>query len=232
MKHITFVLSLFLIAGCALAPTTSPKGDKENLLGSWNGQLETPVTSLTVVFRFEMTKDGELVGFTDSPDQGAFGIPVTDIEIEDGTVTIKVSTLQAEYTGKMAGDEIVGEFKQGPQPLPLTLKKGEYEAKSYSLNLSEEDMERLLGEWQGKLGPLTLMFRFEKAEKGESVGFIDSPDQGAKGIPITEATLTDGRLELKIKSINGEFSGQLSSDTLSGEWNQMGQSNPLTLTKK
>ena len=110
--------------------------------------------------------------------------------------------------------------------------QGASQAMLYGTGLSEEDMERLLGEWQGKLGPLTLMFRFEKAEKGESVGFIDSPDQGAKGIPITEAALTDGRLELKVKSVGGEFSGQLSSDTLSGEWKQSGQSIPLTLTKK
>jgi hypothetical protein len=232
MKYITFVLSFLLIVCCAHASTTLSKEDQEKLLGSWNGKLETPGGSLTAVFRFEMTKEGEFVGFMDSPDQGGYNIPVTGIEIEDGTVTIKVSSLQAEYKGKMTGDEIVGEFKQGPQPLPLTLKKGEYKAPVNSLSLSKEAMDQLLGKWQGKLGPLTLVFRFEKTEKGDFVGFLDSPDQGAKGIPITEAALTDGRLELKVKAIGGEFGGQLSGNTLSGEWKQMGQSNPLTLTKE
>ncbi len=232
MKYITIVLTLLLIASCAHVSTTPLKDEKEKLLGSWNGRLETPGGSLTVVYRFEMTEGGKFVGFGDSPDQGAFDIPVTDTEIENGTVTIKVSSLQAEYKGKMAGDEIVGEFTQMGRSLPLTLKKGKYKAPVYSLNLSKETMEQLAGEWQGKLGPLTLVFRFEKTENRDFVGFVDSPNQGAKGIPITGAALTDGRLELKIAGVGGEFSGQLSGNSLAGEWTQMGQSNSLTLKKK
>ncbi|MGD9162214.1 MAG: hypothetical protein PVG39_27640 [Desulfobacteraceae bacterium] len=101
------------------------KKDKDILLGSWNGLLEIPGSSLTVVFRFKMTEDGEFVGFLDSPDQGGFNIPVPGIEMEDDTVTIKVGNLHAEFKGKITGDAIVGELKQGPQPLPLTIKKGE-----------------------------------------------------------------------------------------------------------
>lgn len=232
MKYISIFLALLFTATCAHVTTTPLKDEKEKLLGSWNGQLETPVNSLTVVFRFEMTKDGEFLGFTDSPDQGGFGIPVTGTEIEGGTVDIKVSSLQAEYKGKMSGDEIVGEFTQSGVSFPLTLRKGEYKASVYSLSLPKTTMNQLLGEWHGKLGPLTLVFRFEIKENGDFVGFIDSPDQGAKGIPITQAVLTDGRLEIKVKAVGGEFSGQLSGNILAGEWKQMGRSNSLTLTKK
>ncbi len=132
----------------------------------------------------------------------------------------------------MAGDKIIGELTQRGKPMPLTLKKGEYKAPAYSLNLSPKAMDQLLGKWQAGLGPLTIIFRFEKMESGVFKGFVDSPDQDAKGIPIMEATLTDRRLEIKVKAVGSEFSGQLSGDTLSGEWTQMGRSNPLTLAKK
>lgn len=230
MKYISIVLALMLIAACAHVSTTPSTDEQEKLLGSWNGQLKTPNGSLTVVLRFQKTKDGKFVGFTDSPDQGGYGIPVSSTEVVDSTVTIKVSRLQARYEGKMANDEMVGKFTQMGKSYPLTLKKGK--APVISLSLSKEAMDQLSGEWQGKLGPLTVLFRFEKTANGDFLGFLDSPDQGAKGIPITEASLTDGRLEIKIKAIGGEFSGQLSGSSLSGEWMQGGQSHLLTLTKE
>jgi len=212
-------------------PTLSKK-DMEKLLGAWNGILTIPGGSLTVVFRFEMTKEGELAGFLDSPDQGGYGIPVNDIEMSESSLSLKISSIKAQYKGKVVGNEIVGDFTQLGSPNPLSLKKGEYKAQGYNLNLSKENMEKLLGKWNGKLGPLTLVFRFEKTKEGSFVGYLDSPDQGAKGIPITEASLTDGKLNLKVKSVSGEFNGQLSGDKLAGEWTQMGMKNPLSLTKE
>ena len=211
---------------------TLPEEDKKKLLGPWHGQLEFPGRSLTAVYRFEMTEGGEFVGFAASPDQGPSETPVTDIAVEGDTVIIKVSGLQVEFKGKMTGDEIVGEFKQRGQALPLILKKGEYKAPVYNLSLSKEDMDQLLGKWKGKLGPMTLVFRFEKTENVEFVGFFDSPDRGVMGLPITEAALSDGRITFKVKKVEGEFSGQLSGNTLSGDWNRMGQSDHLTLNKE
>ncbi len=205
--------------------------DKKKLLGPWHGQLDFPGGSLTAVYRFEMTEDGEFIGFAASPDQGPSERPVSSIEVENDTVTIKASGLQSEFKGKMAGDEIVGEFKQRGQTLPLTIRKGEYVAPVYGLDLSREAMDQLMGKWQGKLGPLTMIFSFEKTGNDECVGFIEVPEQGVKGAPITKATLSDGKLTLKVKMANAEYSGQLSGDRLVGEWKQMGQSTPLTLTK-
>jgi len=113
----------------SLSPYVKPtltREDKEKLLGSWNGPLNFPGGSITAVYRFEMTEDGEILGFAESPDQGAFNTPVTDLEMENGILTIKVEAWQTEFKGRMEGDEIIGEFKQRGQALPLTLKKGEY----------------------------------------------------------------------------------------------------------
>jgi hypothetical protein len=221
-----------------LSPYEKPilsKKDKDTLLGTWNGKLTIPGGSITVVLRFEMSEKGDFAGFLDSPDQGGYGIPVTDMEMNDGSINLKIPNIKGEYKGKLAANEIVGEFKQFGMPTPLTLKKGEYKTKVYKLDFSKEVMDKLSGEWNGPLtiptGSLTVVFRFEMTKNGEFVGFHDSPDQGAKGIPITEANLSDGKLTLKIAAVNGEFKGQLSGDNLVGEWSQMGMKTPLSLKK-
>ena len=234
MKYISIFLALLFTAACAHVSTTTSSptnSEKEKLLGSWIGELKTLGPTLTVVFRFEKTKDGEFAGFHDSPDQGGYGIPVNKTEMKDGTVNIKVSKLQASYKGKMEGDKIVGKFSQIGGSFPLTLKKGKYKA-AYSINLPQKTRDQLLGKWNGKLGSLAIVFRFETKGKGNFVGYIDSPNQGARGIPITEATFTDGQLELKIKGVGGEYKGQLSGNSLSGKWTQMGRTNRLMLIKK
>lgn len=129
--------------------------DKEKLLGLWNGKFEYPGGSLTAVYRFEMTEDGKFVGFADYPDLGN-STPVSDVMIENGSVIIKVAKWEAEYKGKMTGDEIVGELKQRGPARPLTLKKGGY----YALNLSEEDMKELM---DSKDRPCALPFAFPAA---------------------------------------------------------------------
>ena len=215
-------------------PTLSAE-DKEKLLGSWNGKLEFPGGSLTIVYRFEMGDGGEFKGFLDSPDQGGFGIPVSDMEMEDGTLTVTVSRLRAEYKGKIAGDEIVGEFKQGPQLIPLTLKRGEYKAKTHNLDLSEEDKETLMGSWHGEVetpaGAMTAVYRFEKSENGEFIGFADSPDRGVAGVPVTGAEMKDGTVTIRVTPLQAEYKGKISGDEIVGELTQGPQSFPLTLKK-
>ena len=223
-----------------LSPYEKPilsKKDMDKLLGAWNGKLTLPGGSLTIVFRFERTEKGEFTGSLDSPDQGGYGIPVTDISISDGDFILKIPRINAEYKGKMTNNEITGKFTQVGNAMPLNLKKGEYKTETYKLTLPKEAMDQLLGEWNGPLtmpigGSITAVFRFEQAKNGDFSGFIDLPDQGANGIPITEAILSDGKLILKIKSLGGEFTGELSKDKIVGNWTQTGMNSaPLALNR-
>lgn len=212
-----------------VAPVLS-QADKEALMGTWVGTLSTPAGSLTLVYRFETNASGEFVGFVDSPDQGAQGIPVADIELVDGQLEFKIPPVRGEYSAKLEGDRMVGTWSQG-QPLPLTMTKGEFTPTVAALSLSVEAMSALAGAWRGQLGPLNVVFRFETAAGGQAVGFLDSPSQGATGIPITTATFADGNLVFEVPAVRGEFSGDLSGNTLVGQWTQLGMTNPLTLTK-
>jgi para-nitrobenzyl esterase len=117
---------------------------------------------------------------------------------------------------------------------PLKVKSGFSIAATENiiLNLSEDAGEQLLGQWTGEIGPINIVFRFEK-RKNNFFGFIDSPDQGLIGIPITYADISDGTVIIKVGIIFREFKGQLSEDSIDGELiPMMGMKSPLVLTKE
>jgi len=211
---------------------------KDTLKGSWVGALEIPGGKLTIVARFETNAAGEFVAFLDSPDQGANGLPVTDVMLADGKLTFRIPRVQGEYSGTLEGDRMTGTWKQGPQGLPLELKKGEYKPAVAALSLDTGAMVTLTGSWRGKVdsprGPLTLVVRFETAD-GKPVAFIDSPDQGAAGIPVTEATFANGKLAFKVAVVRAEYTGDVAGRTITGQWTQQSPqgpiTNPVTFTK-
>jgi hypothetical protein len=211
------------------------QADQDLLQGEWAGKLEIPAGALTLVFRFTANDAGELAGFLRSPDQGGNEVPMADIELVDGTLSLKVPAAQVDVKGKLTGTQFVGEFKQGGGTMPLSMSKGKYEPPKSVLNLSREIMEQLLGEWHGELdtpvGAMTLVYRFEITAAGENAAFRESPDQGGNAVPVTDATLTDGILTLKTPGPGGEFNGKLAGTTITGEVKGPMGSVPLTLMK-
>jgi len=62
----------------------------------------------------------------DSPDQGAKGIPVQKVSIEQDSIFLNIPAIGGSYKGKLAGpDKIDGVLKQGAQAMPILLTKGE-----------------------------------------------------------------------------------------------------------
>jgi hypothetical protein len=206
----------------------------DQLAGVWNGEFETPMGTLTVIYRFESNAAGEYVGSRSSPDQGGSGVPIMEATLADGSLTLK--TADGAFTGKITGDTITGTVTNPMGSIPLTVTKGEYVPPSYKLNLAQEAMAQLSGKWQGKLvmpqRTLTLVFRFETSDDGEYIGFVDSPDQGNTSLKIVEAGFAGGELSLKTKFPRAEFKGKLNNGELTGSWQQMGGNMPLTMKKE
>jgi hypothetical protein len=64
----------------------------------------------------------------DSPDQKAFGIPVTTTNFENLKLTIAIANARIEYEGVLGADgNINGTFKQSGQSFPMNLSKGKVE---------------------------------------------------------------------------------------------------------
>ena len=91
-----------------------------------------------------------------------------------------------------------------------------------------------LGSWSGKikagLTPLTLVLHLE--HDGDSLkATLDSPDQGARGIPANIDHLSDDSVAISIKSINATYSACRRDDKLRGVFRQHGFPIPLVLTR-
>lgn len=109
MKRIILVAAVMLCTVGGFAQT-----------GTWSGTLDVQGTKLSLVFHL----DGEKP-VMDSPDQGAYGIPVAVDRGIAGKVTITVPSIMASYEGLWLIDRIAGTFTQMGQSFPLTLIPGE-----------------------------------------------------------------------------------------------------------
>jgi len=96
--------------------------------------------------------------------------------------------------------------------------------------------QEITGQWNGFLkvpgGQLRLEFNISKTENGYSAT-MDSPDQGAKGIPVTTTTFENATLKLEIPSARIVYEGTLNQfNVIVGNFTQSGQSFPLNLSKE
>ena len=93
------------------------------------------------------------------------------------------------------------------------------------------------GSWAGKLqlpgASLRIVLHVKAATAGTYTATLDSPDQGARGIPATRVVWKNDSLQLDVGSIGGSYAGRLNADSLllTGHWRQGSQRLPLNLKK-
>lgn len=92
-----------------------------------------------------------------------------------------------------------------------------------------------VGSWLGTLDAqgtnLRLVFNVEQKD-GQLVSTMDSPDQGAKGIPVTKTTLKSDSIFFEIPNAMIKYAGKLmSEDTIEGLFTQGGFKTELSLEK-
>ena len=209
---------------------------RATLQGSWVGELAVPQANVTlaIVVRFETNSDGAFVGFLDSPDQGANGIPAAAIALADGALSFTVPQLGADYKGTISGDAINGTFTQLGMVFPLNLTRGEYRPRG--VELSQEVIDRIEGSWVGRVqnpagASLAIVFRFEGNGPGNVIAYFDSPEQSARNIPISELTVTGDQLSLVVAAAQASYRATLSGDTITGTWAQGNSSQEVTMTR-
>lgn len=96
----------------------------------------------------------------------------------------------------------------------------------------------IVGTWLGTLTvqagiELRIVFHIEASEEGALSVTLDSPDQGATGIPVDSVDFDGATLRLVMAAIRGGYEGSLQPDgeQLEGEWRQGGMVLPLKLEK-
>ncbi len=97
--------------------------------------------------------------------------------------------------------------------------------------------ENFKGIWEGTLKfsgtELRVVFKISEKPNGNFTATMDSPDQGATNIPVSEVIIDNKKLHLNVKAVFGIYEGELQEDGLSikGEWKQSGLTLPLLLKK-
>ncbi len=97
----------------------------EAFVGTWEGVLDTGQSRLRLVLHVHRADDGGMSGTLDSPDQGANGIPASEVSASDGELRFAVANLGVTYTARLSPDGagMSGTFMQGGAQLPLDLTR-------------------------------------------------------------------------------------------------------------
>jgi hypothetical protein len=223
-----------------------PKAAIDTLTGTWNGPLTTPVGKLTFVFRFKPNATGDLEGTLAVPEQGGREIPMSELAFADNTLTFKIPMVAGDFKATYAHGALNGTWKQGApgfpaSGMPVVLEKGEFKAPAFALKLSNASYVALSGRWEGTLQVKTpqgqeisvpLVLHVETNSEAQYVAYIDSPSQKVTGLPVSEASLDNGKFVLKVAAVGAEYRADLNGKTLTGQWTQGPLNTPLTMTKK
>lgn len=101
-----------------------------------------------------------------------------------------------------------------------------------TLSISAQD---ITGQWNGILHvsgiQLRVVFNITKTSTGYN-STMDSPDQGAKGIPVTSTTFENPKLVLVVSGSGIEYEGELKEGIITGTFRQGGQSFVMDLKRE
>jgi pimeloyl-ACP methyl ester carboxylesterase len=109
-----------LVLGGIVPPAATP-----TIEGTWSGTLEAGGMRLRLVLHLASRPQGGFAARIDSLDQGATGLPVDEVTLRDRTLSLRMRSLGASYTGTLGhdGNTISGEWIQGGA-LPLVFRRG------------------------------------------------------------------------------------------------------------
>lgn len=205
------------IAIAAIAAVPAAAQVQPGLAGAWEGRVAVGGQSILVVFH--IGADGTTT--MDSPDQGGFGIPAEAPAVEAGVVRIAVPAIGGRFEGRLSEDgaTLAGALHQGGATLPVVLTR--------------QAGTPLAGVWEGPLevGGRSIRLVLRVAADGRAV--MDSPDQGARDIPVEPPTVEDAQVRFAAPGLAVSVEGRLSEDgrTIAGTFRQGGVELPLVLTR-
>lgn len=96
---------------------------------------------------------------------------------------------------------------------------------------------KIVGTWMGEIVSGSQSFRMVlhlKDDGGTLSCTLDSPDQGALGLPVKGATFANGLLKVDASNLSAAYEGKLlaGDSTVAGRWMQDGVAFPLNLSKQ
>lgn len=205
------------------------------IAGDWAGTLSVGTAELRLTLHIISAKDGSLTATLDSIDQGANGIPVNTVTLNDGKLNLTIDAVHGTYEGTVNKDasEIDGTWSQG-QALTLNFKRAQPQAAGPAPKpAAPTDID---GTWQGTLQTgqkdLRILFKIVNMDTGLTAT-VQSPDQSPMWAPVTSVTRAGDNLTIVMKAFGAEYTGTVNAakDTVTGTFSQGGGTLPLVLKK-
>lgn len=107
-------------------------------------------------------------------------------------------------------------------------------ASALALVLLPAQAQTVDGSWNGKLdigtAKLNIVFNFSKGDDGKTLCTLDSPDQGAKGIPATVEYVSEDSVAVAVPAIMAKYNGRVRDGKIDGTFTQAGMSLKLVLS--
>ena len=216
---------------CGLIAVVAAAAIAASPTGHWEGAIDLPGTQLEIRVDLETGPEPATFGGTiDIPVQSIRSFQLVDVVVDESAISFRMPNIPGDPTfeGTVAEDDstIAGTFTQNGQTFPFTIERREAITRSGETPSQGVPGNGLVGHWQGSLraGPseLRLVLHVDQADGADYVATIDSIDQGANGIPVSQVTFTNGAVSLELAVINATYSAQISGDgaELQGSWKQ------------
>ena len=93
-----------------------------------------------------------------------------------------------------------------------------------------------VGRWSGAIkthedGDFDVVLHLWREKDGKVGGAVDSIDDDAYGIPVSDVSIRGSKISFEVPSVMGAFDGTLEASTIRGTWKQHDTTAPLDLTR-
>lgn len=123
LKHIMFfVITLFIIhSGYG---QEKPIKKTNTIVGDWEGNITiNEIKSVGILWRFELTKTGELKGYMGPASKGIATLPMLEIAVSDSTLSFSIHS-EGTFSGTISEKEIIGNWTSSSgKVLPLHMSR-------------------------------------------------------------------------------------------------------------
>jgi hypothetical protein len=208
--------------------------------GHWEGTLQLPDRGIQLVLDLAKDDKGAWTGSFAQPEQSVSSVPLAGLKVDGKGVKFQLAAggpnaPSFDCTQESAAAMSCAVASTGGTLTAAMKRTGD--AKVELPKTSPAVTAELEGNWEGALetpgGSIRIVLHFKNQPDKTVKATMDSPDQGATDLPLSDLVQKGNAVEFQLRLVNGGFKGTFNKEStqIAGEWSQMGNSLPLTLKK-
>lgn len=176
----------------------------QELNGSYSGSLDVQGMQLELIYNITPTADG-YTATLDVPAQGATGIELDSVILQDNEVTITSAKMKMSFTGSLTENGLDGTYEQMGKKYPLILKKTvKTKPGNTALPSTDAELLKLAAQETGKYKYSVAdyfktpeAFSFQLSPDGKFISYMKRRETGERDIYLKETTTQKETLLLK-----------------------------------